>query len=130
MPPSPETENQLLSLLDRHLRSTEATIGRLEARVDSTVTRLESRLDALGSRFDGALTEIRNDASRSSARQFYVQLLLVVVVAALGGANLYVQANKTEGVTIGTGDASTTATATMPHAEPHATEHEPTPSGG
>lgn len=110
MPPSPETENQLLSLLDRHLRSTEETIGRLEARLDSTVTRLEARLDGLGARFDSALTEIRTDATAQATRQFYVQLLLVIVVAALGGANLYVQASKAEGITVSTGDAVTQAT--------------------
>lgn len=87
-------------MLDRHLKSTEATIARLEGRVD-----------ALGTRFDGAITEIRREMSRDAGRQFYVQLLLVLVVAALGGANLYLDY---AGATVGTGDASTAAPPAAP----------------
>jgi len=95
-----ETEQQLLALLDRHLRSTEQTIARLEVRVEAALNRMEARLDAVGTRFDNSLSEVRRDFTAHGQRQFYVQLLLVIVVAALGGANLYVQSH---GMQVGTG---------------------------
>lgn len=95
MPPSPDTERSLLTLLDRHLQSTEATIARLEGRVD-----------ALAVRFDSAIAGIREDLTGDARRQFYVQMLLVIVVAAMGGANIYIQASK-DRVTVATHEAST-----------------------
>lgn len=95
MPPNTDTESRLLALLDRHLQSTEATIARLEGRVD-----------ALGLRFDSAIADIRRDLTADARRQFYVQLLLVIVVAAMGGANLYIQASRDGDVTVATGTAA------------------------
>lgn len=107
MPPSPETEQQLLALLDRHLRSTEQAISKLEQRLDKAVTRMdaviarvEARLDALAS----TLAEAMSAQKMAVKWNIVANILLVVVVAALGGANLYVQANK-DGATIATGSA-------------------------
>ena len=121
-----ETEQQLLGLLDRHLRSTEQTIARLEVRVEAALNRMEARLDAVGTRFDSSLSEVRRDFMAHGQRQFFVQLLLVIVVAALGGANLYIQSH---GMQVATGagvQAVQPVSPAEPPAVPLSTDHAPT----
>lgn len=81
---SPSTEARLLDLLQQHLAETGKAIEELRA-----------GMDRLSDRFEAATN-----------RLFVIALLLVVVVAATSGANLYVSYR---GATVGTGVAAPVA---------------------
>lgn len=78
------TETRLLDLLQQHLAET----GR-------AIEELRGGMDRLSDRFEAA-----------SNRLFVLALLLIIVVAATSGANLYVSYR---GATVGTGEASSIA---------------------
>lgn len=84
------SERQLISLLGAHLR------------------RMEGQVTSLGDRLDRAVSELRTTMDRASSRQFLVQILLILVVAAASGANLMITYSRTQGVmTAATGSAAT-----------------------